>query len=106
MGGAILIIDMLNDFFADHRLSARRKELCEKINELIDWGRKNELTIIWVRQEFREDLSDAFLTMRKKQIHKTIEKTEGAQILQELSPQPGDLQIVKKRYSPFYNTGL
>ena len=106
MNGAILIIDMLNDFFIDRRLSERRKELCERINDLIDWGRKNKLKIIWVRQEFKKDLSDAFLTMRKKQIHKTIEKTEGSQLLHELTPQPGDCEIVKKRYSPFYNTRL
>ena len=106
MDGAILIIDMLNDFFADQRLKERRAELCAKINELIDWGRKNKLKIIWVRQEFKKDLSDAFLTMRKKQIRKTIEKTEGSQILHELTPQPGEVEIVKKRYSPFYNTRL
>ena len=106
MSGAILIIDMLKDFFVDRKLSERRKELCEKINTLIDWGRKNKLKIIWVRQEFKKDLSDAFLTMRNKQIHKTIENTEGSQILDELTLQAGDFEIVKKRYSPFYNTRL
>jgi nicotinamidase-related amidase len=106
MNGAILIIDMLNDFFLDERLSERRKELCEKINDLIDWGRKNKLKIIWVRQEFKIDLSDSFLPMRKKQIHKTIEKTEGSQILDELHRLPKDLEIIKKRYSAFYKTGL
>jgi nicotinamidase-related amidase len=106
MDGAILVIDMLNDFFIDQRLRERRGKLCEKITDLIEWGRKNKLKIIWVRQEFKKDLSDAFLTMRKKQIHKTIEKTEGSQILHELSPQRGDFEVVKKRYSPFYNTKL
>ena len=106
MDGAILVIDMLNDFFIDQRLRERRGELCKKIKELIDWGRKNKLKIIWVRQEFKNDLSDAFLTMRKKQIHRTIEKTEGSQILPELIRQPDDLEVVKKRYSPFYNTSL
>src|SRR6185503_20407655 len=104
MDGAILVIDMLNDFFIDQRLSERRKDLCERIKELIAWGRKNKLKIVWVRQEFKKDLSDAFLNMRKKHIHKTIEKTQGAQILDELTPQQGDLEIIKKRYSPFYNT--
>jgi len=106
MNGAIVVIDMLNDFFHNHRLSERRTELCGKINDLIDWGRKNKLHIIWVRQEFKKDLSDAFLNMRTQQIYKTIENTEGSQILHELNPQHGDFEIVKKRYSPFYNTGL
>jgi len=103
---AILIIDMLNDFFLEGRLMKRRKELCEKLNELIDWGRQHGLKLIWVRQEFKEDLSDAFLTMRKKGIRKTIEKTEGSLILDELNPIEGDLEIIKKRYSAFYKTNL
>lgn len=106
MAGTILIIDMLNDFFIDGRLKDRRNELCGKINALLDWGRKNKLKIIWVRQEFKQDLSDAFITMRKKQINKTIEKTSGSQILDELKQQQGDFEIIKKRYSAFYNTGL
>ena len=106
MDGAILIIDMLNDFFNDKRLKQRRTSLCNKINDLIYWGRNNKLKIIWVRQEFKKDLSDAFVNMRKKQIQITIEKTEGSQILHELTPKPGDFEIVKKRYSPFYNTQL
>ena len=103
---AILIIDMLNDFFLGGRLMERRKELCENINDLIYWGRQHNLRLIWVRQEFKEDLSDAFLSMRKKGIRKTIEKTEGSLILDELNPIEGDLEIMKKRYSAFYKTNL
>jgi bifunctional isochorismate lyase/aryl carrier protein len=103
---AILIIDMLNDFFLDGRLKDRRKELCEKMNNLIDWGRQHNLKVIWVRQEFKEDLSDAFLSMRKKGIRKTIEKTEGSLTLEELKPTPDDITIIKKRYSAFYKTNL
>jgi len=97
---------MLNDFFLDGRLMERRRELCEKINDLIDWGRQHNVKLIWVRQEFKEDLSDAFLTMRKKGIRKTIEKTKGSLILDELNPIEGDLEIIKKRYSAFYKTNL
>ena len=106
MPTAILIIDMLNDFFHDGRLKERRKELCGKINDLIHWGRQHNLKLIWVRQEFKEDLSDAFLTMRKKGIRKTIEKTAGSLILDELNLTEGDLEIIKKRYSAFYKTNL
>jgi len=40
--------------------------------------------------------------MRKKKIRKTI----GAQILPELAKKPDDIEIVKKRYSAFFKTGL
>jgi nicotinamidase-related amidase len=106
MNTAIIIIDMLNDFFLEGRLNEHKNELCEKLNELILWGRNNNLPIIWVRQEFKEDLSDVFLVMKKKQIRKTIENTKGAQLLKELNKQAGDIEIIKKRYSVFYNTGF
>jgi nicotinamidase-related amidase len=68
--------------------------------------RSNNLPIIWVRQEFAPDLSDAFLEMRKRGIAITIAGTEGCQILPELDYDPDDLVIVKKRYSAFFGTEL
>lgn len=106
MKTTILIIDMLNDFFLEGRLNENKEKLCQKINDLVQWGRKNNLPIIWVRQEFRDDLQDAFLVMKKNQIRKTIENTKGAQILKELKQNKTDNEIVKKRYSAFYKTGL
>ncbi|MEM9300331.1 MAG: isochorismatase family protein, partial [Bacteroidota bacterium] len=84
MKTAILVIDMLNDYFQKGRLSDNRTTLCHSINELANWGRDSDFHIIWVRQEFKKDLSDAFLIMRKKNISKTIENTEGSEILDEL----------------------
>lgn len=103
---AILIIDMLNDFFIDERLKTRRKGLCEAINNLTSWGRKKGIKVIWVRQQFKSDLSDAFLSMQKKRIYKTIENTDGAMILAELDRKKEDIEIIKKRYSAFYKTNL
>ena len=106
MKTAILVIDMLNDYFQKGRLSNNRTTLCHSINELADWGRDSDFHVIWVRQEFKKDLSDAFLTMRKKNISKTIENTEGSEILDELIRNKNDYEIVKKRYSAFFETKL
>jgi nicotinamidase-related amidase len=106
MNKAILIIDMLNDFFCEGRLKENREQLCKNINALVAKARENKLKVIWVRQEFKEDLSDAFLAMRKRGIYKTIEQTTGVKILEELQLADDDLEIVKKRYSAFYNTDL
>ena len=78
---AILVIDMLNDFFRNGRLKDNRSELCNNINTLLGEARKSELDIFWVRQVFKEDLHDAFLVMRKRNIRITMENTEGAHIL-------------------------
>jgi len=96
---------MLNDFFATWDPDARTK-LCASINQLVSTFRAKNLPIIWVRQEFEPDLSDAFAEMRMKNIQKTIKGTSGCQILSELSVQPGDDIVVKKRYSAFFRTGL
>lgn len=103
---ALLIIDVLNDFFGKPPLSERRDELAGAINGLIFSFRENDQPVIWVRQEFRPDLEDAFLEMRRENISITIADTDGAQILPELDVRPGDTIIVKKRYSAFFGTTL
>ena len=101
-----MVIDVLNDFFRNEPLAGRRAELAGAINQLVGSFRENGQPIIWVRQEFAADLSDAFLEMRKENLSITIAGTEGAQILAELDVQPEDTVIVKKRYSAFFRTTL
>jgi nicotinamidase-related amidase len=101
----LIVIDMLNDFFSDWDQESRAK-LCSSINQLVDAFRSKALPIIWVRQEFEPDLSDAFAEMRAKDRRKTIKGTSGCQILPELSVHPEDDVVVKKRYSAFFRTNL
>ncbi|UCF61812.1 MAG: cysteine hydrolase, partial [Anaerolineaceae bacterium] len=68
--------------------------------------REKRLPIIWVRQEFSPDLSDAFLEMRRDNVHVTIAGTYGASLLEELERSPQDYEIIKKRYSAFFQTQL
>lgn len=86
----LLIIDVLNDFFRKEPLLSKRTPLVNAINELIRGFRERGQPIIWIRQEFESDLSDAFLEMRKDSILITITGTEGAQILPELDIDPVD----------------
>lgn len=104
---ALLVIDMLNDFFRQHAaLAACRNELVQSINQLIFAFRANAQPVYWVRQEFAPDLSDAFIVMRKRGIRITIAGTAGCEILPELDRLPSDTIIVKKRYSAFFGTNL
>lgn len=103
---ALLIIDMLNDSFGNERLSAKRIGLCDSINRLLAFAREKQFHIIWVRQEFKADLSDAFLEMRDENIEMYIEDTFGSQIVEELRKKDGDFEIIKKRYSAFFQTEL
>lgn len=106
MKAAVLIIDVLQDSFREGRLKDRRKILAKSINDLVSIGREKNWPIIWVRQEFKNDLSDAFLAMRKSGNKINIENTEGCKLLSELDCQGNDFEIIKKRYSAFFKTEL
>jgi len=104
---ALLIIDMLNDFFRQHaRLAEQRPQLVASINTLAEAFRHHGQPVVWVRQEFAPDLHDAFLEMRKQNLRVTIAGTDGCEILPELDRRPTDMTIVKKRYSAFFGTDL
>lgn len=101
----LIVIDMLNDFLANWE-PGRRLEFVQAIGELVAIMRRGSHPIIWVRQEFEPDLSDAFPEMRAKGISINIKGTPGCQIVPELLPASSDTVLVKKRYSAFFGTGL
>jgi nicotinamidase-related amidase len=101
----LIVIDMLNDFL-DAWPAAARRELIAATNALVETMRRHERPVIWMRQEFRADLSDAFLEVRTKGTRITIEDTPGSQIAAELAIAPSDPVLVKKRYSAFFGTAL
>jgi len=101
----LIVIDMLNDFLRKWD-AVRRQQLTRSINELVAVMRNASYPVIWVRQEFEPDLSDAFPEMRAKGIAITIRGTDGCQIVPELTVGDEDVVLVKKRYSAFFGTGL
>jgi nicotinamidase-related amidase len=101
----LLVIDVLVDYL-DAWPEADRASLIDAIRSVIGVFRDAGHPIIWVRQEFSPDLSDAFLEMRRRNIRITIEGTPGSKIVPELLPHPEDGQVIKKRYSAFFGTDL
>jgi maleamate amidohydrolase len=101
----LIVIDMLRDFLENWD-PVRNEKLVHSINDLVGIMRSGSHPVIWVRQEFEPDLSDAFPEMRAKGIRITIKGTPGCEILPELAVDPSDTVIVKKRYSAFYRTTL
>jgi nicotinamidase-related amidase len=106
MTAAVVVIDMIEDLFRRGRLQQQRETLIERINHLTSFARQRDIPVIWVRQEFMPDLSDAFLVMRKRNISTTIAGTPGSQLLAGLNRNESDHQIIKKRYSAFFQTDL
>ncbi len=101
----LLVIDMVNDFLSQWPADAR-KRLVDSTGALVDVMRQRGLPVIWIRQEFEPDLSDAFREMREKGIRTVIRGSPGAEIVSELAPAAGETVIVKKRYSAFFGTTL
>lgn len=101
----LIVIDMLNDFL-DRWDADERAGLIGHTNHLIAVFRELTFPVIWVRQAFKPDLSDAYLIMRDKKISVTIEGTRGSQIDDDLDCRPSDTIVIKKRYSAFFGTNL
>lgn len=101
----LIIIDMLNDSLETWP-PGRRTELINAINRLVASMRAHGHPIIWVRQEFEADLSDAFLEMKRHRIAKFIKQSAGSDFVPGLHPQASDSVIIKKRYSAFFQTDL
>lgn len=105
MATCLLVIDLIPDFLKSLD-AARCTALIERTNELVHVVRAADQPIIWVRQEFAADLSDAYLEMREKDFRIAIAGTPGALFDPRLDRLPGEPTIVKKRYSAFFGTDL
>jgi nicotinamidase-related amidase len=107
MKAALIVADMLNDFFERSPLLAtQRSRLVASTNRLVRTFRSAGLPVFWVRQEFAPDLHDAFLEVRASNAPITVAGTAGCELLPELEHVPTDTVIVKKRYSAFFGTDL
>lgn len=108
---ALVIVDMLVDFFdpliwPESALPPRRENLCQRINGVVRRFRAGGLPVVWIKQAFEPDLSDAFPHMRRTGKAYTVRGTRGAELLPELEADPGDEVFCKKRFSAFFGTGL
>jgi nicotinamidase-related amidase len=103
---ALLIIDLQQEFFEKGRLKKHRQKLVKNTNQLVAAAHKNKVPVIWVKQEFEKDLSDAPLYNRKNNKPITIAGTPGAEWLPELNQKKSDYFLIKKRFSAFFKTRL
>ena len=101
----LLVIDMQNDFL-DRWPAPARETLLRSTRDLVSLIRSHGYPVVWVRQEFEADLSDAFRGMKSKRISITIKGTPGCEIAAQLPVAGSDPVIVKKCFSAFFRTKL
>jgi len=102
---AILIIDMVKDYFDPRRnlkITPYARAIIDPIKDLTRAFRKNGWPVIFATDSFKED--DFIFSARMKP--ESLAGTEGAQVIDELERKPQDLWLPKPRFSAFFQTGL
>ena len=100
---ALLIIDMLNDFIlpgSPLEIPAARN-IIASIKSVLNKARRKGIPIIYLCDQHQAD-DPEFQVWPPH----AVKGTEGAEVVSELKPQPGDHIIVKTSYSGFFETKL
>ena len=105
MRPAIIIVDMLKDSFREeHQLPITKeaKPIIPRINRLLKRARELGIPIIFACDSF---LPEDFIFRGKMKPH-SLRGTEGAEVIDELDKEEGDVILPKRRFSAFFKTDL
>lgn len=99
---ALLVIDMLNDFLTGSLKCERAFHIVPEIKKVASIFREQRLPVIYC--------NDAHIKGIDREIslwgEHAMAGTEGAEVIEELTPQPEDYVVPKRRYSSFFGTDL
>ena len=108
---ALLVIDVQREYFdpdgpafVDHAA-----DILPNINHLVDTFRAHRLPVIFVQHMNRADGSDAGRMgdfSAPDEEDSFVEGTPRVELIPELHVRPGDIRVVKRRYSSFLGTDL
>ncbi len=108
---SLIIVDMQNDFVlpgAPVEVAGAFATI-PRIREALEAFRSVKWPIFHVYREYRQDGSDIEITRLKGFLEGPrygVPGTRGCEIVEELTPQPGEYRIMKNRFSAFMNTEL
>jgi ureidoacrylate peracid hydrolase len=129
---AVIVVDMQNDFGSPEGMFARAgidlagiRATIEPTRKVLASARRAGMKVVYLKMAFRSDLSDAgapnapnwlkHLPMKAGESvtapdgspsRVLIRDTWNTEIVEELSPEPGDAVVYKHRYSGFFETDL
>ncbi len=84
-------------------------ELLSGVRTLVDWARRQDVPVIWVRMAFRPSYVDAPRSIREmadEMAGRLVDGSWGADIMDGVGRNDDDIVIVKKRPSAFLGTEL
>lgn len=99
---------MENDIIAFQPRDAWVEGTLATVADLIAWARSKQVPVVYVRVAHRPSYVDAppHAAAHLKSRKMLLDGARGAEIVDELKPQPDDPVVIKRRTSGFYNTEL
>lgn len=103
---AVLVVDMLNDFLVQEgkMVLPGGDRIVPYQKRLIDAGREAGFLIVYVNDAHRPGLKKDREFLKRGE--HCVEGTWGAEVINQLKPQQGDLVVTKRRFSGFFETDL
>lgn len=105
MKPAIIVVDMLKDTFkygSQLPITQEARQILPNLQRLLKEGRKKGFPIVYACDSF---LKEDFIFKGKIKFH-SIQGTEGAEVVDDLKPEPPDAVLPKRRFSAFFGTDL
>ncbi len=105
---ALLIIDCQNDFLAVGAPleNPRGRAKLGNIAAARAWAKANGVPVIYTQETHRRQKMDFGMETLRGDPEHCLEDSEGVKIVSELTPDPEDYVVVKRRYSGFYETDM
>ncbi|WP_300462606.1 isochorismatase family cysteine hydrolase [Desulfobacula sp.] len=104
---AVLVIDMLNDFLTDggKMVLPGGSSIVPRQKAVITAARSAGLPVVYINDAHRLRLKSTDREFKKRGEH-CIEGSWGAAVIDDLTPEPEDILVTKRRFSGFFNTDL
>ena len=105
MKPAIIVVDMLKDTFKESPRNPyyeEGKRIIPNLLRLLGEGRKRGFPIVFACDSF---LEGDFIFRGRMKAH-ALRGTKGAEVVDDLRPEPTDIILAKRRFSAFFKTDL
>jgi nicotinamidase/pyrazinamidase len=105
MRPAIIIVDMLKDNLKESSRNPyyqEGKEIIPNLQRLLGEGRKRGFPVVFACDSF---LEGDFIFRGRMKVH-SLRGTQGAEVVDDLKPEPTDIILPKRRFSAFFKTDL
>ena len=105
MKPAIIVVDMVKDNLKEgsrHPITQEGRAILPNLQKLLEEGRKKGFPVIFACDSF---MKEDFIFKGRMKVH-ALRGTRGAEVVDELRPEPTDVVLPKRRFSAFFKTDL